>query len=478
MVLKWRSLRQNDKIARAKSPAGTDEGKEPQMRISRIIVSGLFDRFNHDLTFKSEDRITIMIAPNGFGKTMILRIVNALFAQPIRALARMPFRVVSVEFDDASRLQVFRSTHNIEGDNRYEVRLTYTYPLGVEQSFVPEPKINPRDIGIPIGSIEDVIPALDQIGSEQWRDRRTGETLTLEDVLERFGHELPLAEAESSNLPKWLQDIRRAIPVRFIDTERLTNPMTYSARAARYRHMPLPVTARTVRRYSEELAERVRKTTTEYGSLAQSLDRTFPVRLVAEPSQTDLTIDTLKKELAEVESKRSKLVEAGLLATESEGWGTTPALDKVDESRRGVLAVYARDAQKKLSVFDDLYARVDTLKRVANARLLHKRVAVSADGLSVTAANGSKLELEMLSSGEQHELVILYELLFRVPRNAFILIDEPELSLHVAWQEQFLNDLTEITELSQFRVLLATHSPQIIGDRWDLTVELKGPEDQ
>ena len=152
-----------------------------------------------------------------------------------------------------------------------------------------------------------------------------------------------------------------------------------------------------------------------------------------------------------------------------------PSLEKVDESRRGVLAVYARDTKEKLNIFDDLYTRIDALKRIANSRFMHKQVPVGSDGISVTSSDGSMLDLEMLSSGEQHELVILYELLFRVPDNSFILFDEPELSLHVAWQEKFLEDLEEMAKISKFQVLLATHSPQIIGDRWDLTVELKGP---
>lgn len=82
----------------------------------------------------------------------------------------------------------------------------------------------------------------------------------------------------------------------------------------------------------------------------------------------------------------------------------------------------------------------------------------------------------MLSSGEQHELVILYELLFRTSDNSLILIDEPELSQHVAWQEKFVNDLEEMAEISHFRAILATHSPEIIADRWDLAVELNGPD--
>ncbi|MDF5732730.1 MAG: AAA family ATPase [Rhizonema sp. PD38] len=80
-----------------------------------------------------------------------------------------------------------------------------------------------------------------------------------------------------------------------------------------------------------------------------------------------------------------------------------------------------------------------------------------------------------MSSGEQHELVLLYELLFKVQPDSLVLIDEPELSLHVGWQIQFLKDLQEITGLAYLDILMATHSPDIIQDRWDLTVELKGP---
>jgi predicted ATP-binding protein involved in virulence len=72
--------------------------------------------------------------------------------------------------------------------------------------------------------------------------------------------------------------------------------------------------------------------------------------------------------------------------------------------------------------------------------------------------------------------VLLYELLFKTMPNALVLIDEPELSLHVAWQVEFLKDLTRVVKLAAFDVILATHSPQIINDRWDLAVELKGPQ--
>ena len=72
-------------------------------------------------------------------------------------------------------------------------------------------------------------------------------------------------------------------------------------------------------------------------------------------------------------------------------------------------------------------------------------------------------------------IVLLYELLFVVKPNSLIMIDEPEISLHVAWQLEFLSDLQRITELSEIDVVIATHAPGIINDRMDLTVELSAP---
>jgi len=141
-----------------------------------------------------------------------------------------------------------------------------------------------------------------------------------------------------------------------------------------------------------------------------------------------------------------------------------------------VLSVYVKDARQKLSVFDDMATRIDLLKKMTNDRFLYKELEVSRDkGFVFVNPRGDEVPVTGLSSGEQHRLVLLYELLFRVSEGALILIDEPELSLHVVWQESFLRDIQEIARIRNFDVLIATHSPQIISDRWDLTVELKGP---
>ncbi|WP_163008234.1 AAA family ATPase, partial [Pseudomonas viridiflava] len=51
---------------------------------------------------------------------------------------------------------------------------------------------------------------------------------------------------------------------------------------------------------------------------------------------------------------------------------------------------------------------------------------------------------------------------------SLLLIDEPEISLHVGWQKSFISDLQSIQKLVGFDAMIATHSPFIVGDFWEL----------
>jgi predicted ATP-binding protein involved in virulence len=130
-----------------------------------------------------------------------------------------------------------------------------------------------------------------------------------------------------------------------------------------------------------------------------------------------------------------------------------------------------------LGVFDELESKLKLFKKIINSRFLFKQMSLSKDtGITFTTEDGQSLALNSLSSGEQHELILFYQLLFKVRPNSLVLLDEPEISLHVAWQKQFLQDILEVIRLAAFDMVIATHSPQIIADRWDLTVPLKKPE--
>jgi predicted ATP-binding protein involved in virulence len=230
----------------------------------------------------------------------------------------------------------------------------------------------------------------------------------------------------------------------------------------------------TVTTYSEELAEIITMKLAESSARSQSLDRTFPRRVV-DPNikKRKITERELRDKLTALEQKRLDLMKAGLLDQSSD----PVQVEQIDPSTNIVLSVYIEDTEQKLGIFDELANKIELLKRIINKRLLYKTMTINRqDGFVFTTSKGAIIPLENLSSGEQHALVLFYELLFNAAPGSLILIDEPEISLHIGWQQQFLEDIQEITPLTNIDLLMATHSPEIINNRWDLTVSLEGPQ--
>lgn len=60
-------------------------------------------------------------------------------------------------------------------------------------------------------------------------------------------------------------------------------------------------------------------------------------------------------------------------------------------------------------------------------------------------------------------MILFYKLIFEVPENSMLLIDEPEISLHIAWQRKFAEDLKTIVDRKAIKAVIATHSVQIIN---------------
>jgi len=81
--------------------------------------------------------------------------------------------------------------------------------------------------------------------------------------------------------------------------------------------------------------------------------------------------------------------------------------------------------------------------------------------------------ISALSSGERQLVVILTHLAFnqRAKLANVLIIDEPELSLHLRWQELFIDAI--INASPGIQLILATHSPSIIKGRLDRCVDVE-----
>ncbi|MBD2500347.1 AAA family ATPase [Anabaena azotica] len=453
------------------------------MRIKQISVNGLFGIFDHVIPLNMDERITIIHGPNGFGKTAILRLLKSFFNSRYSELIDIPFKKFNVKFDENTNVEIIKYD---ESTDKSEIDIIFKfYKDNLEHDyFTPKPTIRSNiDLDFQIALLDEIIPGLERINSKEWLYDPTGEALSLEEVIERFYNVIPSnfsLKLKHQKEPDWLEKLKKDIHIRLVESQRLLN-FVPNRSSITYRGTPSMMS--TVSVYSDELAELMQDKFQEYGKVSQSLDRTFPIRVVKQQPSADITDEELRHKLNELESTRSRLIEVGLLDKDEDSEFQIQPQD-IDESTKNALAVYVEDVEKKLSVFDDIASKIDLLKKIINNKFAYsyKEINFSKEKgfifntLYNSSSNSKTLSATDLSSGEQHELVLLYELLFKVQPNSLVLIDEPEISLHVGWQVQFLKDLQEITKLADLDILMATHSPDIIQDRWDLTVELKRPE--
>jgi ABC-type Mn2+/Zn2+ transport system ATPase subunit len=131
------------------------------------------------------------------------------------------------------------------------------------------------------------------------------------------------------------------------------------------------------------------------------------------------------------------------------------------------LSIYLEDWEEKTAVYDDLLTKLNLFVGLLNNKgLSNKKAAVKANsGFVFMTMDEQELELSTLSSGEQNETILLYELLFKAESDSLVLIDEPETSMHVAWQYEFIPDLKKIISVNPLSFLIVTHSPDIINDQ-------------
>jgi energy-coupling factor transporter ATP-binding protein EcfA2 len=450
------------------------------MRVTEICVAGLFGVFDHRIPLRTGERITLIHGPNGFGKTVILRMVAGLFRGTYGILQTIPFKLFALRFDDGSELRIEKEARPRPSAEPARARRKRALPDFTAQliasdgtitrSFTPTPKDDIR-----WRRIRDYVAhfaqreGLTHSSPWEWREPATGEILTMDALYERYAEMLPLRPDETLPMfgpdQAWFEEFRKKIDVRLIRAQRLE---ALRREPGQERSQSVP----TVRMYSDEIAATMQRVFTEYAAKSQELDRTFPPRLFRQAGPWMSTPD-LERKLAQLEQKRAWLTDLGFLEPEP---GLTKASRQEIDKKADVLTIYVADVEQKLGAFDELASKVSLLSQIINARFRYKRMRVHRDrGFAFTSATNAPLDPTDLSSGEQHELVLLYELLFKTSSNALVLIDEPEISLHIAWQEEFLNDLQKIVQTSGFDVLIATHSPEIIGDHMSLAVELKGP---
>ena len=232
-----------------------------------------------------------------------------------------------------------------------------------------------------------------------------------------------------------------------------------------------------------DLADRIRQfianAQVNYRRFFQSNEPDFLsaiIQRLQQHAQPNPTIDQLLERLAAVREQEQAYARLGV---ERSQWDFDLARSYLAElteptAREGlsVMTAAAEVLESRAREQQLLAERLLTFERIVNGYFRDKTIKVGPrKGLDITTPSGEHLTEEVLSSGEYHLLYLMVAALTTQRRGTVLAIDEPELSMHISWQRQLIDSLLECASNASPQLLLATHSPDIVGKYRDYLVE-------
>lgn len=433
------------------------------IKIQEIYISKLYGIYNHKVSLR-DSGITIIHGANGVGKTAVLKCLKYIFDWNIEALSNIPFRTIHVGLTNETNISISRQSNGKLTEKGEQLNLTSPLEISFFKSGSSHVEtispIDPEMLSI-ARLMADSRPWLKEVRHGLWFDNNSGESVDAWDLAHKY---IPSKKSKRRTRSAFFDKIRRELNVKLIDTYRLAVRSNESSKL-------------TVDQCAADMIVQIEAVSAEYAQMCQTLDQSFPHRLIAGDHEF-LSADFVSDRLKNLEAYQGWLSAMGLLAT-IEGPSFPSEVKSLSAGKIETMSLFVQDSESKLSVFSKLAEKCFVLFDLLNGKLAHKRLIINKEkGLSVLSEMGGEIPLSSLSSGEQHEIVLMYELLFKTPPNSLLLIDEPEISLHVKWQKSFIKDLKRIRDLVGFDALIATHSPFIVGDFHELMESLDEIGDQ
>ena len=424
------------------------------MQISRLQIKNLYDQYNYDIDFNSEEKeqITILTGPNGYGKTTILRILNSLNPKSLYYFYVIKFSEIIISFDNNTVLNI---TQNYKTEVESIFAIDYKDELEKEVRFIwnkatGEPLTHFVYNRTNIEKARRTYKFLRETYSRRWKfddlTNREKEEILLDN--EEFNEYIAKANRQKQFLMQ-LKTLRSY----YIPANRIYNE-------AHEENDELPI-----EKVREALMAELEIAQQDYLRYSQEVDSKF-IKKVLYPDYEDCPQASYNKLKDEVESLMKTIVKYKL--------ALKVEIPEYNEKNRAVLFAYLKGLEEKFSKISTISKKTELFQEMLSSKgFANKSVEISPQhGFMFKSDKGDILKAHQLSSGEQNEIVMLYRLVYEVPDQGILLIDEPENSLHVAWQKTVVDDMKKIADIKRLQIIIATHSPSIVSKGFSMTQDL------
>jgi ABC-type transport system involved in cytochrome c biogenesis ATPase subunit len=427
----------------AQDIARQDAANDEPGRLGRLVaykIEGLFGR--GEISFDLADTgPTLLTGANGSGKSTVLRTIDAVSTGEWARLADIPFSRLTLTFSSGDQIIVNRQDDGLRVERTGCEQFNWTPPVTFQ--------VYPTNLSIPF-SVTDIQAApLTDYGSLITTNVAT--TTNYQSLWTGF-------RASSTHL-SWIRRLNKDFPVLYVTDDRLliAGPTSETANAA-------------VDHAAEDIGRSVEMALAEYPQRAQAIDREFPTRVIKAMERDEVySHHELRELLAAVNVRRDALRSVGLIPEDE---APLEELNLDVPNATTVIRIFAEDTIKKLDTLEPIRKKLELFVDFINHHYRRKQVFIDGkNGAVIVDVDRPEPQIippSRLSSGEQQILILAHRVLFSTGEGTLVLIDEPELSLHVLWQGTLVNDLARMGAPNNLAFLLATHSPTLIAGRDDL----------
>jgi len=511
-------------------------------KLKAITIKGLFGRHDYTLNFDEKGGFTMLAAPNGYGKSTILKIIRAIASGNVFFFWNLDFNEIEVDYEESkmhnsgemrtfwiSKLPLhqlkdpeFFERHDpnfqdlvnnyfktFETNERYNHGTDFLGfidpnkedPIQKEFNTFYSKFTNHTRNRYFIRFHDRHIRTIDLIDQDIW-DLQT-------EIAKQDGNpnisQISLSDLFYARSPEHIALFTKTIGQlhSFVNDTALYHIYIGANREIAGTNIPsnTSYTATDISKLIASLGELEKE---RNAKVSRYIDSDIVRRILRAVNDNSLKPKAVKEQINATLQEIAELKEMneryGIFSDENSR-ATDVGVSEILESKNTTALTIINQVLKlnaeKLSTFEDYTNMLALFKQSLDDMLNYIKVKPSINGLTIEAEDPKtkqmrELPLEAISSGEQQLIVLLGIILFCNQTAALkpecksldpdsetytgskllVLLDEPEISMHPAWQEDLAKFLWEVKENYDRDFIIATHAPTFIGRRWSHAYEL------
>ena len=447
----------------------------------RIQVKNLFNRFSYDIDLDNGYDVAILHAPNGCGKTTVFNLVDFIFNPTVakfKSIYSIPFdscyctlstgKTIGLEMRKPKKttekreyykwMQRIEASPNKPRSNANSIRELYMI-INNEAFNITEAM---RD-AVSYSDDEEMLPFesghFESMVENIYLDEESMLMLPTEYV-RSFSYFIEFREKNGCNL-----DVNYISADRLHKQNKISPERYHYGRYNRYGEQEIdnPLVA-----MQNSIKSLYRKTDAEYRRLVSEARDRLPKMYLKSSDKEVMSFNEFAKSWKEYTTNLERLYKLGLIDSVEKILENNELKESFNHNST-FLTVYLNAFKGTLEPWNREYKRMKLFADILNKRnrVTGKILKFGYDGI-IISIDDQNLPLNCLSSGEKNDLIMFYNLIFNSKKDGLVLVDEPEISLHIEWQEEYLDCLLEICEMNELQAIIATHSPNIINGHIEL----------